>query len=140
MRTRAVSIPILALLAACQTDGPAGLRSMTRDATLQQVIRLRPATPAPDEILTIESVVINRGTQPAELTSRICGLDTKGDLALTGSLMMCAGYSMQGTLPPGDSLTGFDARVVASAPGHYTLRVRHLLDPERWVVIPVDVR
>jgi len=140
MRPRPVSLAILALIAACQTDGSAGPRSPTGGVTLQQVIRLAPASPTANELLTIESVIINRGAQPVEFTSRICGLDTKGDLALTGSLLMCAAYSMRGTLSPGDSLDGFDARVVASAPGHYTLRVRHFIDPEQWVEVAVDVR
>jgi hypothetical protein len=132
---------VLALIAACQADGPAGLRSSTGGVrALQQVIRLAPDSPTPNQVLTIESVIINRGTQPVEFTSRICGLDTKGDLVLTGSLLMCAAYALRGTLPPRDSLHGFDARVVASSPGHYTLRVRHLIDPERWVEVPVDVR
>ena len=140
MRTRPVSLAMLACIAACQTDGPTELGSLVGSVTLQQVIRLTPASPAPNEVLTIESVVINRGAQPVVFTSRICGLDTKGDLELTISLFMCAGYSMHGTLLPGDSLAGFDARVVASTPGQYTLHVRHLLDPERWVEVPVDVR
>jgi hypothetical protein len=136
-----VSLAGLALIAACQTDRPAGLRSPTGGVrTLQQVIRLAPDSPTPNQVLTIESVISNRGAQPVEFTSRICGLDTKGDLVLTGSLLMCAAVALRGTLPPGDSLHGFDARVVASSPGHYTLRVRHLIDPERWVEVPVDVR
>jgi len=141
MHTRPVSLAVLAFIAACRTDGPAGLRSSTGGVgTLQQVIRLAPDSPTPNQVLTIESLIINRGAQPVEFTSRICGLDTKGDLVLTGSLLMCAAYSMRGTLPPGDSLSGFDARVVASSPGQYTLRVRHLIDPERWVEVPVEVR
>ncbi len=141
MRTRPVSLAVLTLIVACQTEGPTGLRSPTARARwLQQVIRLAPDSPTPNQELTITSVIVNRGALPVEFTSRICGLDTKGDLVLTSPLILCAAYSMRGTLAPGDSHIGFDARGVASSPGHYTLRVRHLIDPERWVDVPVVVR
>jgi hypothetical protein len=51
---------------------------------------------------------------------------------------MC--WSNQRTLAPGDSVVGEDVMQVTSPPGTYQLRVRHLLDPERWVTLRVVVR
>ncbi len=127
--------------ATCQHANPtapdAVLQATVRG--LQQTVRLFPAQPAQGEQLLVVSVVVNHKPDSVAFTSRICGLDTKGSLELTGSLLMCAAYSMSARLAPGDSVTGFDARVVTSPPGRYTLRVRHLLVPEAWVEIPVVV-
>jgi len=141
MRTRAMQAIAAAIAVGCQARQPAANEAAQLIApNLVQVVRLTPEHPAQNQEMVIESVIINRGTVPVDLISRVCGLDAKGDLELTGSLLMCAAYSMHGHLAPGDSVRGFDARVVASRPGRYTLRVRHLLEPERWVEIPVEVR
>ena len=141
MRTRIIPTALLALALGCQTDQPTATRSLGVVArNLVQIVRLSPEKPVRNQVLTIESVIINDGGRLVDFTSRICGLDTQGDLALTGSLLMCAAYSMSAHLAPGDSIQGFDARVVTSPPGRYMLRVRHLLDPERWVEVPVEVR
>jgi hypothetical protein len=121
-----------------QPVAPAGARQVTVQG-LEQTVQLFPAEPAQGEELHILSVVVNRKSDSAAVQSRICGLDTKGDLELTGARFMCAGYSIDAALAPGDSVTGNDFRVVASAPGQYTLRVRHLLTPDTWVEVPVVV-
>ena len=107
---------------------------------LEQTVQLFPAEPSQGEQLRIVSVVVNKNAASTDVVSRICGLDTGGDLVLAGSAFMCAGYSMYAELAPGESVTGSDVRVVASAPGSYTLRVRHLLVPDAWVEVPVVVR
>jgi len=107
---------------------------------LEQTVRLSPAEPAPGDTLDIVSVVVNGTAEPVDVSSRICGLDLESSLKLTNAFLSCAGYSMQGALAPRDSLLGFARRVVAGEPGEYTLRVRHLLDPEVWVEVPVIVR
>lgn len=107
---------------------------------LEQTVQLFPAEPAQGDELHIVSVVVNRNPDVAAVVSRICGLDTKGDLELTASRFMCAGHSMNAALAPGDSVTGNDFRTIASGPGRYTLRVRHLLAPDTWVDVPVVVR
>ena len=107
---------------------------------LEQTVQLFPAEPSQGEQLRIVSVVVNKNAAPTDVVSRICGLDTGGDLDLTGSGFMCAGYSMYAELAPGESVAGNDVRVVTSAPGSYTLRVRHLLLPDTWVEVPVVVR
>jgi hypothetical protein len=135
MHPRLGSLALLGLAIGCQPtaslDAPA--------PPLEQVVRLSPAAPTTGQVLRIHSTIINRGTSPIDVTSRTCGLDTKGDLELSGSLLMCAALNRQVTLIPSDSLSGFDARVVNSPPGRYTLRVRHALNPERWVEVPVVV-
>ena len=126
----------------CSAGDPAapdGARQTTVQG-LEQTVQLFPAEPSQGEQLRIVSVVVNRNAASAEIVSRICGLDTGGNLALTSSGFMCAGYSMDAELAPGDAVTGNDVRVVASAPGRYTLRVRHLLVPDAWVEVPVVVR
>jgi hypothetical protein len=135
MRPRHGSLALLGLAIGCQpapsVDAPA--------ARLEQIVRLSPASPATGQVVRIQSTIINRGTSPIDVTSRTCGLDTNGDLELSGSLLMCAAFSRQVTLVPSDSLSAFDARTVTSPPGRYTLRVRHALDPERWLEVPVVI-
>lgn len=140
MQTRVVAA--VAAIIGCQGAGQPTAPGVPQviAPVLVQVVRLTPEQPAQNQELVIESVIINRGPLPVDFTGRLCGLDTKGDLELTGSLLMCAAYSMRGELASGDSVVGFDARVVASRPGRYTLGIRHLLDPERWMEVPVAVR
>jgi hypothetical protein len=106
---------------------------------LEQTVRLTPATPAPGDTIEIASIVVNGTAQPIDVESRICGLDLESSLKLTDSFIRCAGYSMQGALAVGDTLQGYDRRVVGGIPGTYVLRVRHLLNPDVWVDVPVTV-
>lgn len=107
---------------------------------LEQTVRLTPAVPTSGGQLQIVSVVTNRSADAVAVTSRICGLDTGGDVVLVTARMACAGYSVQITLAPGDSVAGGDVRVVASPAGRYTLRVRQLLAPQLWLDVPLVVR
>lgn len=138
----ATAIAFLAGVLGCASRepvAPVGARQVVVQG-LEQTVQLDPAEPARGDQIRIVSIVVNRRSDPAAVVSRICGLDTGGDLELAGSMFMCAGYSMNASLAPGDSATGNDVRVVASPPGEYTLRVRHLLVPDAWVEIPVVVR
>ena len=107
---------------------------------LEQSVRLIPAVPTSGSQLQIVSLVTNRSADSVAVTSRICGLDTGGDLVLVTARLACAGYSLQVALGSGDSVPAGDVRVVASPPGHYSLRVRQLLAPQAWVDVPVVVR
>lgn len=143
MVTTLRSIPLLLLVAlACRTEpaAPAGVIRQLMAHGLEQTVRIAPAEPAPGDTLVIRSVVANRGTSSPELSSRICGLDLESAVRLDDSFVRCAGYSMLVALAPGDSLTGVDQRVVAGPAGSYTLRVRHLLNPDTWVEVPLVVR
>lgn len=135
MRPIVALVALLGLALDCRTDGATGAR-----APLDQVVRIAPASPGSGGTLRITSTIYNRGAAPVDLSTRTCGLDTEGDLTLSGSLLMCAAFSRRVTLSPSDSVSAFDARVVASPPGRYTLRVRQALDPERWVAVPVVIR
>jgi hypothetical protein len=117
-----------------------GPRVVITPQGLEQSVRLTPAQPAMGDTVAIASIVVNLATGSVDVSSRICGLDLESSLSLANPFGWCAGYSMQGALAPGDTLRGFDRRVVGGVPGTYTLRVRHLLDPDVWVEVPVTVR
>lgn len=105
---------------------------------LVQTIEFSQARPAPGDTLRIESVVVNHG-EARDVEARICGLDLETDLELTDPFARCAGYSTSGQLASGDSLRSSDAGVIESGAGTYRVRVRHLLDPERWVAVEIEV-
>jgi hypothetical protein len=108
---------------------------------LEQTVQLSPAEPKTGDTLDIRSIVVNGTAAPVDVVSRICGIDLETTLKLTyTSNVACAGYSMQGALAPGDSILGFAGGVVTSGPGTYTLRVRHLLNPDVWVEVAITVR
>jgi hypothetical protein len=119
-----------------------GTALVGRVGNLVQTVTISPATPAPGENVTIRSVVVNRGSTPATLETRICGLDFDGSLELEwpAGIAKCGGYSMHADLAAGDSLLGVDLMEVASPPGRHALRVRHALNPETWATLSVEVR
>lgn len=106
---------------------------------LIQTVRVTPATTVRGDTITVYSVVHKRTGTAVEVHSRICDLDLGGDLAVEDPFGRCAGYSMQNTLSPGDSVVAATQRVVESGPGTFTLRVRHLITPDVWVPVRIDV-
>jgi hypothetical protein len=110
--------------------GPAGL---------VQTIRIADTHPTTGETLRIESVITNAGAGPIAVTSLICGLQLETELRFEPTAR-CAGYSMGGMLAPGDSRVEVEEAVIASRPGTYSVRLRHLLDPEQWVSFQITVR
>ncbi len=141
---------VLAIAAGCSaakvpTTGEFGSESDVTRAVqlgLEQRVTLTPAELIAGENVTITSVITNRGSQAIALESRICGLTLGGDIRLDPppGIGMCAGYSMSGTIAPGQSRESVEIRRVASPPGTYTLRVKHALEPELWVELRVAVR
>ncbi|HWV57290.1 MAG TPA: hypothetical protein VNZ57_07445 [Longimicrobiales bacterium] len=107
---------------------------------LVQTIRLSHAEPAVGDTLVIVSTVVNRGDDAIDVTARICGLDMRTELELEDHAPRCMAYSEQRLLAPGDSIWASDGGIVASRPGRYTLRIRHLLDPQSSVEIRIRVR
>lgn len=107
-----------------------------------QTVTLTPASPRSGETVSIRSAIVNGGSAPVPLTSRICGLDFEGslDLAWPPEIGKCGGYSMRGALVPGDSVVTYDLMQVTSPAGRHLIRVRHALDPETWVELDVHVR
>lgn len=144
-------LPLLLVLAvACGTNAGSapGDRIAEGDARatiaggLEQQVTLEPATLVDGRDVVVRSVLRNRGQAPLALEHRECGLDYAGTLTLTHppEVLKCAGYSISRTLAPGDSAVTSDLMRVASAPGRYTLRVRHALAPSYWLELDVVVR
>ena len=139
---------LLALVAACSRATTPGDLSGESDVTrgvlpgLEQRVTLTPAGLITGENVTISCVITNRGTQSVPLESRICGLTLGGDIRLDWppGIGVCGGFSMGGTIAPGESRQSSEIRRVASAPGTYALRVKHALRPELWVEMRVVVR
>lgn len=111
-------------------DGPGGL---------VQTVRISRVEPAPGDTLWIESTITNQGSRPVNVKSRTCGFDLETTLRFAPQVR-CAGYSTEGPLAPGDSLRSTEGGVLTSGPGTYAVRLRHLLDPERWVSLRITVR
>lgn len=140
MRTTLVLMSFAAIACSSQSPPLTGPRVVITPQGLEQTVRLSPAEPFPGDTLAITSIVVNGTGAAVDVVSRICGLDVETSLKLSVAGVACAGYSMQGPLAPGDTLQGFTTAVVVGPPGTYTLRVRHLLNPDVWVDVPVMVR
>jgi hypothetical protein len=141
IRSTLVLLSLATVACGTQAAPLTGPRVVVTPQGLEQTVRLSPAEPKTGDTLDIRSIVVNGTAAPVDVVSRICGIDLETTLNLTStSNVACGGYSVQGPLAPGDSLLGFAGGVVASGPGQYTLRVRHLLDPDVWVDVPVTVR
>jgi hypothetical protein len=142
-------VPTLLVLAGCSggqvpTTGHLVSESDVTRAVqpgLDQRVTLTPAELVTGQNVTIQSVITNRGGNAVPLESRICGLTLDGTIRLDfpPDIGMCGGFSMGGTIAPGESRQSTEIRRVASAPGTYTLRVKHALQPELWVEMRVVV-
>lgn len=109
----------------------------TAAGALAHTVRLSDAAPRPGDTLEIVSVVVNRGEERT-VEGRICGLDLAG-LELQEYGPVCGGYSARTRLARGDSVRTWDAGVVRAGPGTHRLRLRHLVDPDRWITIRIEV-
>jgi hypothetical protein len=147
MRRTALLVLIASLAAGCRNAAgpdtiPDGAASIVRLGSLQQTVRVEPAEPVSGQNITVRSVLLNTGSAPIDLSSRLCGLDYAGALALEEpqGYGKCGAYSMQGLLGAGDSLVVVDLMEVSAGPGRHTLRVRHALAPSLWAELRVGVR
>jgi hypothetical protein len=146
-RTLAAAVlVVITALSACrgtlfESDADAQPLTQRHDgaAGLVQTISISDTHPAQGETLRIESILTNEGASPQAVTSRICGLDLDTALRFEPDVR-CAGYSIGGTLAPGASRVEVEEAVIASRPGTYSVRLRHLLDPEQWVSFQITVR
>jgi len=148
-RPAAYLLILLALAAGCSGAAtPAAVLTTEHDVTravqtgLEQRVTITPALPATGEDITITSVITNRGSQAVALESRICGLTLDGTLRLElpPDVLTCGGYSMGGTIAPGESRQSSLLQRVVSPAGTYRLRVQHALQPQLWVEMRVVVR
>ena len=139
---------VLLTAAICACDGPVEVEEIEPGfvrvsiGDLEQIVQVIPRSPRVGETIGIGSLVINRGHDQVRLTVTDCAYHLDGTLELQECLCpVCGSSSYTTDLAAGDSIVGHtDWRFrVSSEPGTYTLRVRHLLDPDVWVTVPVVV-
>ena len=109
---------------------------------LVQRVTISSLAPCPGEDITIMSELEVTATDSMFVTSRMCGLDFDGslDTAQPPHLGICLGYSIAHTYAPGAVIRSGQTQRIQSGPGTYTLEIRHLLSPSRWITVPVTVR
>ena len=108
--------------------------------TLVQSLRLLNPGLRQGDTLKLESTIRNVSSGPVDVRYVVCELDVQGDLEMMSPFILCAAYSVDGRLAPGEQVTGRLQRVVTSPPGRYTISVRHLLDPDVWVPAELTVQ
>ncbi len=108
--------------------------------TIVQTLRLLNPGLRTGDTLKIESRLKNVGDKPVAVEHVVCELDIEGDLVTEAPFILCAAYSIRGTLAPGQEVVGQLQRRITSPAGRYTIRVRHLLDPAVWVPAELTVR
>jgi hypothetical protein len=145
------------LLSACADPGPSAPLDEAPPAPavtvidysasgLEQEVRVEPGSVRVGDTITVRSTIRNTASTGRQLESRICGLDVTSSLTLQVPGFRCGGWSVFHTVAGGASFTLEDQRVVIAAGGSgtsgnmRTLRIRHLLHPERWVEVQVELR
>lgn len=135
-------VAALLAVAGCSVDlvGPGSGTGTTRTVEVEigdlvQRIEFSTARPTRGRPLAIKATVINRGA-PRPVTTRTCGLDVEGLELEIGPT--CAAHSAKTTLARMDSVVTIHSGTVKDVAGSGQVRVRHLLDPEKWVT--VDLR
>jgi hypothetical protein len=117
---------------------------------LEQEVVITPARPRLGDTLTVRSTVRNPTRHGVVVEARVCGLDLDGPLILEIPGVRCGGWSARRTLAPGASFRVEDRRVYRGVQGEaiprtgthetHRIRVRHLVNPERWVVVELSPR
>lgn len=100
-----------------------------------------PAGDAPQDFV-LRSRILNRGSTPAFIRYRVCFLhDSDIDTVMRHEIVAlpgCTAIEASHALAPGDSTqSAFYYGRNLSGPGAYDVRIRQLLDPERWASIRV---
>ena len=108
--------------------------------TIVQTLRLLNPGLRVGDTLRLESVLRNVSNQPVSVEHVVCELDIEGDLKTEAPFILCFAYSVRSTIAPGEEVKGQLQRRIVSEPGKYTIRVRHLLDPDVWVPAELTVR
>jgi hypothetical protein len=151
-----ISVSAIAVLAAAACGGNGTAPAQTEDPvpnldrgvplawqarpTIVQTLRLLNPGLRVGDTLKLESVLKNVGTEPVSIEHVVCELDIEGNLKTEAPLILCFAYSVKGTLAPGEQVVSTLQRKIASEPGRYSIRVRHLLDPAVWVPAELTVR
>jgi hypothetical protein len=108
--------------------------------TIVQTLRLLNPGLRTGDTLKLESVLKNVSDKPVTIEHVVCELDLESDLQTEAPFILCFAYSVRGTLAPGEQAVGTLQRRIVSGPGRYTIRVRHLLDPDVWVPAELTIR
>ena len=119
-------------------DEGAARQWQARPAITQSLKLLNPGLRRGDT-LRLESTLRNVSDKPVDITHVVCELDLEG-IETMAPFILCAAYSVRGTLAPGQEVTGRLERVVTSPPGRYTITVRQLLEPSVWVPAELTIR
>jgi hypothetical protein len=151
-----VSVATVTILTASACGGNGAAPSQTEDPvpnldlgaarawqarpTIVQTLRLVNPGLRTGDTLKLESVLKNVSDKPVSIEHVVCELDLEGDLRTEAPFILCAAYSVRTTLAPGEQAIGTLQRRIVSEPGRYTIRVRHLLDPDVWVPAELTVR
>lgn len=114
-------------------------RSWQVRPTIVQTLRLLNPGLRVGDTLKLESVLKNVSDQPVTAHYLVCEPDLEGELRTEAPFIHCVLGSMQGTLAPGQEEVRHLQRKIVSEPGRYTIRVRHLLDPDVWVPAELTV-
>lgn len=150
MASRFVSFISMITTLACSSNAVSGPRDgrlvsnadgrATLASGLEQRVTIKveaaPAGSPYAAILTATSTLVNTGTSPVPVTSRVCffqeaDFESTARLDRFEPLISCAAVTMTSTLAPGQSTGALDAQFgVRSSSGTYTLKLRHSLAPE----------
>ena len=115
-------------------------RSWQARPTLVQSLKLLNPGLRQGDTLKLESTIRNVSDKLVDLRYVVCELDIEGELQTMSPFILCFAYSIDGTLAPGEQVTGTLQRVITSPPGRYRIAVRHLLDPAVWVPAELTIR
>jgi hypothetical protein len=114
-----------------RASGPSGL-----EQRLVTKVDPAPAGSPYTALLTVTSTVVNTGSAPVRLTSRVCyfqqaDVETAASLDRFEPTISCAAVSATSDLAPGQSTGPMAVEFgVRSGPGTYTVKLRHALNPE----------
>jgi hypothetical protein len=119
-------------------DGGGARAWQARPAIVQTLKLLNPGLRTGDT-LKLESTLRNVSNAPVDITHVVCELDLEG-IETMSPLILCFAYSIDGKLAPGEEVTSRLQRIITSPAGKYTIRVRHLLNPDVWVPAELTVQ
>lgn len=137
------ALPIV-LLGACDDapleplDAVPEARMVTNDG-YEIVVTATPARATRGETVVVSSRVVRIGETPDTVWLRTCGLDIETARDFPDPSGTCFGYSGRYTMMPGDTVTGADSGIVDWPRGEHRFRVRHMVEPSRWLELTVVV-
>jgi hypothetical protein len=140
--------PIIALLALSASACSSGLDDTTSlgVSNLEQHVSISPASPVVGDVLTVRSVIVNRGSSPAVVDHYSSENLRLSGIAFSGSntdTLPGLGWTstVETTLTPGDSIVATRAtNPIASKAGDYLFFVQHVSSPAVGVTVHLKVK